>query len=343
MNRDNFCCSLYPMILDIQINILRAYAGFPAFAVGQSYEIYKQELFICDWEFDQNPVDERIKTLVDILFTQKEKINQLDKSIGGWLKQRTQLSSHEILQRCITNVGNGILSQINPNKILLPDWIDSLEYSAFLQSTSMILFRMVDVIEEMIRIIQVYPLSKPDSIVVFYMEDEIGNFGKYIRIILDRGFSKGIEEVHNLYDENSKKYKWLFSNISGKVKIAVDRTYNLSAEDAIKVLLPLYKSRESEFEIAELSLNLAIKYEDLEHWEEAEKYYSRYISIMPATGTSLLGRARALLNLGKYDEAIVDLEKSLTLSPRQTYILSDLQKNEVEELLVQAKGYTGIS
>ena len=338
MNRDDFCCSLHPMILDIQINILRAYAGFPTFAVNQTYGIYQQDLFLNGWEFDKNPVDERLETLVDCLFAQIEEIDQLDKSIGEWLLQRTKLSSHELLQRCIKNVGNGILSQINPTMIILPDWVDSPVYSSFLQSTSMVLFRMADIIEEIMRIIQAYPLSKPDSIVIISMEDEICNFVKYIRIILEKGFSTGIDEICNLYHENSKQYEWLFSNISRKVKIAVDRTFNLTAEDAIKVLLPLLQTRKSKYEIAELCLILALKYEDLENWEEVEKYYSQYLSIIPATGRSLLGRAKAYLNQRKYNEAIIDLEKSLTLSPRQTYVLSDLQKIEVLELLTRAKG-----
>jgi hypothetical protein len=80
-----------------------------------------------------------------------------------------------------------------------------------------------------------------------------------------------------------------------------------------------------------------LKYADLGEWESAEKFYCQNMSIFPAFAGCLLGRARARFHLGKYSEAIRDLEKSMDLSPRQTYVISDSERAEVLQLLDMAK------
>jgi tetratricopeptide (TPR) repeat protein len=194
-----------------------------------------------------------------------------------------------------------------------------------------------DIAEEMLHLFHGYHTDKPDEIVNYSLEENTLNLIKYMRIIVINGFLRGIHEVCDLYREDVKRKEWLFADISPKVKDAVDQAFDLPAEDAIKKLLPLVKSRKSKYDIAELSQILAIKYEEAGNWEEARQYFSQNMLIFPPTGRNLLGRARANFHLEDYENAILDLEQALHLSPRQTYVLRKVETAEAIRLLELAK------
>jgi hypothetical protein len=236
MDRENFICYFHPFIRSVENCIIRAFSGYPTNLLDQVYihdifyhidqtdNIVPEDFIPGDIIAGNSSNDNRIHACLVNFYSQIMKIDHLDNSICKLLQLSYPLTSNKLLHRCISDVGNGFVSQINPARIKLPEWVTSDEYVEFLKSYSYELLSLCDSVEEIMESIQVFPIDDPGAVVEYFLEDEILNSIKYIRIMIEKGFTDGVFEICEIQKDFEKKREMLFASVSRKVKVAVDNS-----------------------------------------------------------------------------------------------------------------------
>lgn len=332
----SFRWDVWTYFLTLSQNFLSIFSGYPNSAVNNPYKshmegytkILRQDLIRED--FEDNHI---FYILLDELYGNLEDFGRLDMYMGDWLLQQNLVTSKELVTRYDFEIHRGIFDKMAQKGVIFPGWLEASEYQEYLLQATPIIQNILKTIEIFEDQILVFPKSGKNETVILSNEWELRQRIKFFRWIAQKGIRNTFPDILETLQAEKNPLGWIKEDFSQRISDKIDEANASDPKEAIRILRSAIRLKPVPVQACTLYYSLAMRYEDLEKWEEAIEAYTKMLEVAPPNAVGMFNRAKIFHRLGRDEEAKQDLEEAISLPPLHIYVLSEEDRQEAQNLL----------